>query len=80
MAEAVTYLLSRTCFIWTAVTYLFQRVISTKWRDRLLIHIINLTVHKGFMLSTTFDFPGHQRHCSVLAFEVPGFSQGLLPP
>ena len=31
------------------------------------------------MLSTTLGFPGDLNHCLVLALEVPGFSQGLLP-
>ena len=32
------------------------------------------------MLSTALGFPGDMSHCSVLALEDPGFSQGLLPP
>ena len=32
------------------------------------------------MLSTALGFPGDMGHCSVLALEDPGFSQGLLPP
>ena len=32
------------------------------------------------MLPTAPDFPGDMSHCSVLALENPGFSQGLLPP
>ena len=46
MAEVVTYSLSRSRFIWIIVTFLFQRVISTKWRNKLLIHNINLTGHR----------------------------------
>ena len=41
MDEAVTYSLSHTRFIWW-----FQRVISTKWKNKLLIHNINLTGHR----------------------------------
>ena len=30
--------------------------------------------------STALAFPGEMSHCSFLALENPGFSQGLLPP
>ena len=32
------------------------------------------------MLSTALDFPGDMSDHSVLALEVPGFSQGFFPP
>ena len=35
---------------------------------------------KECMLSTTLGFLGDMSHRSVLALEVPGFPQGLLPP
>ena len=55
-------------------------VISVKWRNKLLIHNINLTGHRKSAESTALDFPGDKSYHSVSTLEVPGFSQGLLPP
>ena len=56
---------------------------------RYFIYLSEVTSHllttsfwaqKEYMLSTDFDFLEDMRHRFVLALEVPGFFQGMLPP
>ena len=50
------------------------------WKNKLLIHKINLTGHKKVHGAYALGFPEDVSHRSVLALEIHSFSEDLLPP